>query len=112
MSNRVKQLAEREAQLQARCAAQRASVAREVAGIEERFARADRIARVARAALLHPLVIVGGVVALLTIGRSKGLRLVGRLYLLGTAAGRLVQTIRVFQGLVSRPSSTSHGGQP
>jgi hypothetical protein len=112
VSNRIKQLAEREAQLQARCAAQRASVAREIAGIEERFARVDRIARVARAALLHPVVIVGGVVALLTIGRAKGLHLIGRLYLLSTAAGRLVQTIRVFQGLVAKPSSNSRGSLP
>ena len=39
MSARVKQLAEREARLQQRCAAQRASIAREVANIEGRFAR-------------------------------------------------------------------------
>jgi hypothetical protein len=105
VSDRVKQLAEREAELQARCAAQRASIAREVASIEARFARVDRVARLARTTLLHPVVIVGGVVALLTVGRSKGMRLVGRLYLLSTAVGRLVQTIRVFQGLVPKPSS-------
>lgn len=104
MSNRVKQLAERELQLQARCAAQRASIAREIASIEARFERVDRVARVARTTLLHPIVIVGSIVALLTIGRSKGMRLVGRLYLLSTAARRLVQTIRLFQGLASRPS--------
>ncbi len=109
MSNRVKQLAEREAALQARCAAQRASIAREVASIEVRFERVDRFARVVRTTLLHPIVIVGSIVALLTIGRSKGMRLVGRLYLLSTAARRLVQTIRLFQGLASRPSSVRGG---
>ena len=112
MSDRVKQLAEREALLQARCAAQRSSIAQEVASIEARFARVDRIARVARTTLLHPIVIVGSIVALLTIGRSRGVRLVGRLYLLSTAVGRLVQTIRVFQGLATRPSPTVRGEQP
>jgi len=104
MSERVKQLAEREARLQERCAAERASIAHELASIEARFERVDNIARVARTTLLHPLVIVGGVVALFTIGRSRGMRLVGRLYVLSTAVRRLVQTVRVFQGIVARPS--------
>lgn len=105
MSDRVRQLAEREADLQARCAAQRALIASEVTAIEARFSRVDSIARVARATLLHPAVIAGGVVALLTVGRSRGMRLVGRLYLLSTAVRRLLQTVRVFQGLVARPAS-------
>jgi hypothetical protein len=100
MSDRVRQLAERQAELQARCAAQRALIAAEVAAIEVRFSRVDRIARVARATLLHPAVIAGGVVALLTIGRSRGMRLVGRLYLLSTAARRLIRTVRILQGLL------------
>ena len=104
MSERVKQLAEREARLQERCAAERASIAHELASIEARFERVDNIARVARTTLLHPLVIVGGVVAWLTIGRSRGMRLVGRLYVLSTAVRRLVQTVRVFQAIVARPS--------
>jgi len=104
MSERVRQLAEKEARLQARCAAQRASIAQELASIEERFERADRIAHVARMTLLHPVVIMGAVVALFTIGRSRGMRIVGRLYVLSTAVRRLVQTVRVFQGLVARPS--------
>ena len=104
MSERVKQLAEREARLQERCAAERASIALELASIEARFERVDSIARAARTTLLHPVVIVGAVVALFTIGRSRGMRLVGRLYVLATAVRRLVQTVRVFQGLVARPS--------
>ena len=48
MSERVKQLAEREARLQERCAAERASIAHELASIEARFERVDNIARVAR----------------------------------------------------------------
>jgi hypothetical protein len=104
MSARVKQLAEREARLQERCAAQRASVAQEIATIEARFERIDRIARVARTTLLHPVVIVGAIVALFTIRRSRGLHLIGRLYVLTTAVRRLVQTVRVFQGLAAKPS--------
>ena len=107
MSARVKQLAEREALLRQRCAAQRASIAHEVANIEGRFARIDRVVSAARDTLLHPVVIVGGIVALLTIRRSRGMRLIGRLYLLTTAVRRLVQTVRVFQGLVVKPSPVS-----
>jgi hypothetical protein len=111
MSNRVKQLAERQAQLQERCAAQRALIAGEVAAIEARFARVDRIAGAARAVMLNPVVIIGGVVALLTIGRSRGMRLVGRLYLMSTAVRRLLHTVRMFQGLIPKPSPSAHGGQ-
>lgn len=115
MSSRVKELAEREARLQQRCAAQRASIAREVANIEGRFARIDRLVSVARDTLLHPAVIVGGIVALLTIRRSRGMRLIGRVYLLTRAVRRLVNTAKVFQGLVMTPSPVSDqpsGGEP
>ena len=94
MSSRVKELLERERRLQQRCAAQRASIADEVAAIEARFVRVDRMAGLARSALLNPFVIGGGVVALLTIGRLRGMRLVGRLYLLATAARRLMLVVR------------------
>lgn len=107
MSGRVKQLAEREALLRERCAAQRASIAREVANIEGRFERIDRMVCVARDALLYPVVIVGGIVALLTIRRSRGMRLIGRVYLLTTAVRRLVQTARLLQGVVLKPSPVS-----
>lgn len=111
MSDRVKQLAEREALLQQRCAAQRASITREIASIEARFERVDRLARLARTTLLHPIVIAGGIVALLTVGRLRGIGVIGRLYLLSTAVRRLLQTIRVFQGLVSKPSPVTSGEQ-
>ncbi|HET7608321.1 MAG TPA: hypothetical protein VFL84_06570 [Gammaproteobacteria bacterium] len=111
MSHRVKELAEREARLQERCAAQRAIIAHELASIEARFERVDSIARVARTTLLNPIVIVGAVVALLTIGRSRGLRIVGRLWVLSTALRRLVQTIRVFRELVPKQSAPI-GGEP
>jgi hypothetical protein len=104
VSDRLRELAERQARLQERCAAQRASIASEVASIEARFGNIDRIVGFARRALLNPIVIVGGIVVLWTIGRSRGMRLVGRLYLLTTAARRLLQTVRVFQRLAFKPS--------
>jgi hypothetical protein len=94
MSDRVKELAERERSLQARCAAQRVSVATEIAAIEERFSSFDRVAGLARSALLHPAVIGGGIVALLTIGKLRGMRLVGKLFLLTTATRRLMHVVR------------------
>ena len=106
MSDRVRQLAQRQADLQARCAAQRALIAGEVAAIELRFERVERVARVARATLLHPAVIAGAVIAVLTVGRSRGMRLVGRLYLLSTAVRRLLQTFRVFQGILGQAAIT------
>ena len=109
MSHRVAELAVREAQLRQRCAAQRASIAREIAGIEARFTRVDNVARIARTTLLNPVVIVGAVVALFTIGRSRGMRLVGRLWVLSTAVRRLVQTIRVFKGLMPKPDVSVEG---
>jgi hypothetical protein len=109
MSHRVQELAERETNLRQRCAAQRTMIAQEIASIEARFERVDRIARVARTTLLNPVVIVGAVVALFTIGRSRGMRVVGRLWVLSTAVRRLVQTIRVFQGLMPRQTATVRG---
>jgi hypothetical protein len=109
MSDRVKELAERERSLQARCGAQRASIAREVAAIEGRFGAVDRMAGLARGALLHPAVIAGGIVALLTVGRLRGMRLVGRLYLLTTAARRLVQVVRVLPRARVEPKQQGRG---
>lgn len=106
MSSRVKELAERERGLQERCAAQRAGIAREIAALEARFGAVDRMAGMARNTLLHPAVIAGGVVALLTIGRVRGMRLVGRLYLLSTAARRLIPVVRA----LSRAGATTNRG--
>ena len=82
--------------------------AHEVAAIEARFGAVDRMAGLARSALLHPAVIAGGIVALLTIGRLRGMRLIGRLYLLTTAARRLIQVVRV---LPRTRVDTKQGGQ-
>ncbi len=111
MSERVKELQQRQARLQARCDAQRASIAREIDSIEDRYVRVDRVAGMARNALLHPVVIVGGIVMLLTIGKLRGMRLVGRLYLLATAARRLMQTVRMFESVTGKRNSTASGGQ-
>ena len=59
MSNRVKELAERERLLQARCAAQRAGIAHDVALLEAKLGSIDRIAGMTRNALLHPAVVAG-----------------------------------------------------
>lgn len=99
MSHRVRELVERQARLQQRCAAERAEVAGEIASIEARFAGVDRMASLAGKVLLHPVVLTGGTVALLTMGRARSMRLVGRLFVLTTAARRLLTAVRVFQGL-------------
>ena len=65
MSDRVRELAEREAALLLRSAAQRRAFAAEVHGIQARLHTVDRATAVARGALLHPVVIFGGLVALL-----------------------------------------------
>ena len=111
MSDRLRELMERQTRLQERCYAQRGNVAREVASIEARFIRFDRMAGMARSTLLHPAVIAGGIVALLTLGKLRGMRLVGRLYLLATAARRLIQTVRMFESVAAKRSSTVSGGQ-
>jgi len=108
MSHRVRELVERQARLQRRCAAERAEIAGEIASVEQRFAGVDRVAGLAGRILLHPVVITGAVAALLTIGRARGTRLVGRLFLLTAAARRLLAAVRVFQVLRAR----SQGARP
>lgn len=96
MSERLRELARRQEELQLRSAVQRRSIAAEVRSIEARFDSVDRVASVARNILTNPLVITGGIVALLTIGRVGGFRLVGRAMILMTAARRLVKTLKKF----------------
>lgn len=96
MSERVRELAEREKELQLRVAAQRRMIANEVRRIEARFDSVDRAASVTRNILTNPIVITTGIVALLTLGRVGGFRLVGRAMLLLAGARRLVKTLRKF----------------
>lgn len=94
MSDRLRELVERQAQLQQRCAAQRTVIAYEVASIESRFGAVDRGVAFVRSTLLNPVVIVAGMAMLLFVGRLRGLGMVGRLLLLTTAARRLIATAR------------------
>lgn len=96
MSERARELAERQLQLQQRCAAQRATVAREVATIEARFTTLDRTVALARKVVLHPAAITTGVLVLFVLGRVGGFHLVGRAFLLATATRRLLTAIRGF----------------
>ena len=73
MSNRVRELAEREAALLLRCAAQRRALGARCSVIEARLQSVDRVAAVARSTLLNPVVIVGGLVTLLALGRTREL---------------------------------------
>ena len=94
MSDRARELAERQIELQRRCAAQRHSVAVEVGALEARFGAVDRLAGFARSTLLHPAAIAVGVAVLLTVGRVRGFRLIGRALLLSAAARRLVRALK------------------
>jgi hypothetical protein len=91
MSDRLRELGERQQRLQERCAAQRRAVAHEAEAIEARFESVDRMAGFARATVLHPVVIVGAVVGLLVLGRARGMQLIGRIMLLSTAARRVLR---------------------
>jgi hypothetical protein len=94
MSDRVRELAEREAALLLRSAAQRRAFAAEVHGIQARLHTVDRATAVARGALLHPAMIFGGLVALLVLGRTRTLHAIGRGLVLLTTGGRLFRIAR------------------
>lgn len=96
MSDRARELAERQAELQLRCAVQRRAIAAELRSVETRFDSVDRAATVARNVLRNPAVIAGGIVALLMLGRVGGFRLLGRAFLLMSAGRRLLATLKLF----------------
>lgn len=93
MSDRLRELAQRQASLQWRCAEQRATFAREVAAIEDRFRSTDRMAGLVRS-LLSPPVVVAVVATLLVAGRVRGLRVLGRALLFAAAARRLLRAAK------------------
>jgi hypothetical protein len=93
LNDRLRELAQRQASLEWRCAEQRATFAREVAVIEERFRSADRVAGLVRS-LLSPSVVVAVVATLLIAGRGRGLRVLGRALLFAAAARRLVRAVK------------------
>ena len=91
MSGRTRELAERRAALQLRCALQRHAVAGEVGSILARFESVDRVAGAARGILLRPAVIVTGAIALVVLARAGKLGLLSRALLLAAAARRLLR---------------------
>jgi hypothetical protein len=99
VSERVLELAARQAELQLRCAAQRRAVAVELRSIESRFESVDRVASAAQRVLRNPAVIAGGTVVLLALGRMGGFRLLGRALLLLTAGRRLLNALRLFRAV-------------
>jgi hypothetical protein len=97
VSDRSRELAERNGRLRLRCAVQRRAVASEVRAVETRLEPLDRAVVFARSTVLHPAVVAAGVVALLVIGRTRGagaLRLVSRGLLLAAAARRLLRLVK------------------
>lgn len=94
MSDRVRELAARQAALQLRCAVQRRAVTQEVHSIEVRFDSVDRAVKLARVMLRNPVVIAGGVIALLVFGRLGGLRLLGQAALLALGARHSLQVFK------------------
>jgi YqjK-like protein len=94
MSERTRELAEREAELKLRCAAQRRAFGRDVRGLETRLQSVDRAASIARSTLLHPVVIVGGVAGLLMLGRARVFHLIGRGLVLAAAARRVLRIVK------------------
>lgn len=94
MSDRVRELAELQHELQLRCEGQRALVAAEFHAIERRFESVDRTVGAVRSVLTNPAVVIGGVVALFAIARVRGFRLIGRALLLGATVRRLVLTLK------------------
>lgn len=91
MSERLEELALRQRVLQERCEEQRHRVAHQVRALEARFEPVDRVAGTARRVVLNPGVILAVVVGFFTLGRARGLQLIGRVMLLSTAAKRLMQ---------------------
>ena len=94
MSDRVRELAERQAVLQLRCAFQRRAVADEVRSIEARFDSVDRVVGLTRGILRNPVVIGGGIIALLLFGRLSGLRLLGNAVLLAMGMRKSLQAFK------------------
>jgi hypothetical protein len=93
VSDRVRELAERQASLQRRCAQQRATCAREVAAIEQSFRSTDRMAGLVRT-VLRPPVLIAAAATLLVAGRIRGLRVLGRVLLFAVTARRLLRAAR------------------
>ena len=95
MRSRLQELAERQAALQLRSAAQRGAIAAEIDRAKARLATVDRVAVLVRAFALNPIVVAAGAAVLITVGRGRALQLVGRVLLLATTARRLLRAVRM-----------------
>jgi hypothetical protein len=82
MSDRMTELADRRATLLLRTAVQRRELAREVAAVETRLQSVDHFLAMGRGVLRNPAVIVGGLLVIVLLGRTRLLRLLGQAFLL------------------------------
>jgi hypothetical protein len=97
VTDRARELAQRNATLRLRCAVQRRAVASVVGAVETRLQSVDRAVILVRGTVLHAAVLAAGVVALIMIGRVRGagtLRLISRGLLLVGAARRLTRLVK------------------
>lgn len=78
MSSRLKDLTDRQAALQLRCAVQRGTLAREVIDVEERLHNVDRVTLAAQRVFRNPIVLALGALGLALIGPSRIVRYAGR----------------------------------
>jgi len=92
MSDRMLELAERRAALLVRAAVQRREIAREVDAVESRLRSVDRWVAVGRGVIHHPAVIAAGLVALVVLGRTRALRLIGQVVLLAGGVRGLLRS--------------------
>lgn len=92
--SRLRDLVERRAALQVRCAVQRGELGREVGGIEQRLQSIDRFALAAKRAARNPFVIALGVAALVAIGPKRIVRYAGRSAIAASAARRTLGMLR------------------
>lgn len=92
--SRLRELTERQAALQLRCAVQRGRLGHEVAGIEQGLASVDRAALAGKRILRNPLVIALGVGALAAIGPKRILRFASRFAVAASVAGRAIGMLR------------------
>jgi hypothetical protein len=98
VSDRIRELADREASLQLRSAMQRREIAREVNAVESRLKTVDRVVGIARG--------VAAVVGIALIGRATGFRFLGRGLLLATAARRALRVVRTLRA-ATQPRPTT-----
>lgn len=92
--SRLRELAERRAALQLRCAVQRGQLGREVGSIEQRLEVVDRVALTAKRAVRNPLVIALGIAALMAIGPKRIVRVASRSALAAPVAVRALGLLR------------------